>query len=156
MIETIKYHRDKTVLMPSFVNPITRDLNRMLLEDVVLMKPQEKCIYDIAHDHVLLQSESMKCNVIKCIDCLRWKPKQLKNTWYFLLKLPCDRTLWEINSLLTHLIIKWERMRARMQEGRDIELEYRKHVYESVLKRLNNNNADEMDAVPEGFSRLLD
>ena len=51
---------------------------------------------------------------------------------------------------------KWKRMRARMREGRDIELEYRKHVYETVLERLNNNNADEMDAVAEGFSRLLD
>ena len=40
-----------------------------------------------------------------------------------------------------------------MREGQDIELEYRKHVYETVLERLNNNNADEMDAVAEGFSR---
>ena len=51
---------------------------------------------------------------------------------------------------------KWERMRARMHERQDIELEYRKHVYETVLEQLNDNNADEMDAVAEGFSRLLD
>ena len=49
----------------------------------------------------------------------------------------------------------WERMRARMREGRDIELEYRKHVYETVLRR-QNNNTDEIDAVAEGFSRLLE
>ena len=49
----------------------------------------------------------------------------------------------------------WKRMRARMREGRDIELEYRKHVYETVLRR-QNNNTDEIDAVAEGFSRLLE
>ena len=43
-----------------------------------------------------------------------------------------------------------------MREGRDIELEYRKHVYQTVFERLNYNNVDEMDAVAEGFLRLLD
>ena len=68
MIQTIQYHIDKTVLMSSFVDPITRDLHRMLLEDLLLMEPKEKCICYIAHDHVLLQSKAMKCNVVECID----------------------------------------------------------------------------------------
>ena len=81
--QDIEYHNSKTVLMSSFVDPITRDLHRMLLEDVVLMEPKDKCICYIAHDHVLLQTESMKRNVLECIDLSRWKPKQLQKTWYF-------------------------------------------------------------------------
>ena len=42
MIQTIQYHSNKTVLMSSFVDPITRDPHCMLLEDVVLMEPQGK------------------------------------------------------------------------------------------------------------------
>ena len=79
--QAIEYHKSKTVLMSSFVDPITRDLHRMLLEDVVLMEPKDKCICYIAHDHVLLQTESMKRNVLECINPSRWKPKQLQKTW---------------------------------------------------------------------------
>ena len=69
--QAIEYHKSKTVLMSSFVDPITIDLHRMLLEDVVLMEPKDKCICYIAHDHVLLQTKAMKRNVIECINLSR-------------------------------------------------------------------------------------
>ena len=42
-----------------------------------------------------------------------------------------------------------------MGDGRDIELEYRIHVYKIVLQWLNNNT-DDINAIAEGLSQLLD
>ena len=61
----------------------------MLLEDIVIMEPGEKCIMYISHDHPLIQTDSMKRDIMECVDIHRWKPKQLQKTWY----IPLEVTL---------------------------------------------------------------
>ena len=61
------YAETRAVLMSSFRDPITRNMHRMLIEDVILMERDQKCIMYIAPDHELIQSDSIKCNIIECI-----------------------------------------------------------------------------------------
>ena len=47
----------------------------------------------------------------------------------------------------------WETMRSRMRIGKEIELEYRKHVYEQILE-CQPNDTDDVNAVTDAFARL--